>query len=457
MTPPEKIPSDYRRAVPRDDGVGARAYRETVPWFVTPSCTDSDGGTAATMADVMAQATTPGKTTAYVSVTSQGQLTWKKIEGTDGCKTPTLLLEHSCLKKAALPGSTTAFAFHYLPCPAGTICAAATDPATGVSGAACIGTPPPPPPPAPSCNPLTPGSWQAMDQTTNTMVTYVVHEHDGTLFAGGTGGVKSWDPATATWQALSSGFAPPLWLNKPMVVDLATYGDSLYGVHINGGADRVYRWNPPTLAWDNVDAPLEVRSMLVSGGDFFLGTSSGVHLWDPDGGSWAPLGSTLDSTVKTLFRDGATLLAGTFAGDVHRFSGAANTWSAATPSLPSNYVHALQRYGDYLYVGAEWALYRCWTETGVWDLATACEQIEPETGFGPELSPLDLHVHNGVLHVATSEGVRQFDAATDTWLPLDDGLAVLYDAPAHTFSLTTFAGALVVGTLAGVYRWGCEE
>lgn len=456
MAPPENIPFDHRRAVPREDVVKTRTYREARPWFGPPSCTDSDGGIAATMADLMKQSTTPGKTTAYVPVSSQGPLAWKKIEGTDGCKTPTLLLEHSCLKKSGALGSAAAFAFHYLPCPTGTTCAVATDAQTGVSGAACVGAPTPPPPPTPSCDPLAPGSWQVIGPATNAMATYVVHEHDGILFAGGIGGVKSWDPATATWHTLSSGFAPPLWMNTPMVVDLATYGDSLYGVHINGGADRVYRWNPQTLAWDHVDAPIEVRSMLVGSGDFFLGTSSSVHLWDPDAGSWAPVGSALDSTVKTLFRDGATLLAGTFAGDVHRFETVANTWSAATPLLPSNYVHTLQRYGDYLYVGAEWALYRCWTETGVWDLGTSCEQIEPETGFGPELSPLDLHVHNGVLHVATSEGVRQFDAATDTWLPLNDGLAILYGAPAHSFSLTTYTGALVVGTLEGVYRWDCE-
>lgn len=455
MTPPEKIPSDYRRAVPREDVVKTRAYREAKPWFGPPSCTDSDGGTAANMADVVAQATTPGKTTAYVPVSKQGQLAWKKIEGTDGCKTPTLLLEHSCLKKSGLPGSTAVFAFHYLPCPTGTACAAATDAQTGVSGGACVPVSPSTPPPAAiGCDAQ---SWHGLDLETNSMPVYVVQAHDEALFAGGMGGVQCWDPGEMTWQTINAGFASPEWADQPLVVDLASYGGSLYGVLINSGPDRLYRWVPSSGSWELVDAPIKTQSLLVTDNTLYLGDASGVRMWASEAAEWVSLGQPLESTVRTLYRDGAALLAGTFAGDVHRFAASNETWTAATPPLPSNYVHALQRYGEFLYVGAEWALYRCWTETGVWDLDSACEQIEPETGFTPELSPLDLHVHNGVLHVATSAGVRQFDAATDTWLPLDTGLADLYGAPAHTLSLATYAGALVVGTLEGVYRWGCEE
>lgn len=426
-----------------------------------PRCTDTDGGIVDTVTKVVEQIVTPGATTTYLPAKKNGTTTWAKLQMVDACKTPTLLLEHSCLKKSSIPGTPPIFTYNYFPCPTGTTCAAATDPVTNVTAAACVPDEPPPPPSppveVPSCDPLAPMSWQGIGLESSTMPTYVVHDHNGSLFAGGIGGVRCWDPDEGVWQAFNDGFAPPLWMNTPMVVDLVTYNDTLYAVQVNGGADRLHQFVPDVVGWEPVDAPLEARSLLVSAEQFYLGHTAGVHRWDADLGDWKMLGSPIDSTVKTIYRDGATLLAGTFAGDVARFDPVVDTWAVATPPLDANYVHTLQRYGDYLYIGAEWALSRCWTETETWDAGTICEPIESETGFTSDLSPLDLHVHNGILHVATNKGVRRFDAVTDTWLPLNTGLADANEAPFHTFSLTTFAGDLVLGTIEGVYRYTCDQ
>ncbi len=409
-----------------------------------PICTDSDGGVVSTMAEIIAQHGTPGHTTAYVPMQSQKTLAWKKITATDGCKTPTLLLEHSCLRTA--PGAPPHFAYQYIPCPADTTCGTLTDSASGVTGAACIPNSPP------AC---IPSNWNGLGLATNSMVTYAIAGHQGNLFAGGIEGVRCWDPDEATWQTLNTGFAPPLWGKGPMVVDLASHNDALYSVMVNGGVDHLYRLMPELNTWALIDAPSDARSLFVADATLYLGHAAGVDVADATLMNWTMVGAPLASTVKTMTRDGTALLAGTFDGDVRRFDVTAWDWVSATPSLDGNFIHALQRYGEYLYIGAEWTLTRCWTESGVWDTNSVCEQIEPETGFSLDLSPLDLHVHQDTLYVATTEGVRQYDATNDAWLPMNAGLALLYDKPLHTFALGTLDDTLIVGTIAGVYQWGC--
>lgn len=311
-------------------------------------------------------------------------------------------------------------------------------------------------PPKPPC--IT--QWHSLDAIpagkAEPMATYTLQVHDGNLFAGGIGGVICWDPDAQTWQTLNAGFGEPAWLGAPMVVSLASYNDGLYAVMANSTGQRLYRLAGGATVWEaQWDAPDGARSLLADSGMLYLGGSAGVSYYEEAAEGWYPIGQSLPATVSALARVGDEVCAGTFAGEVLCSDPATVGWVPATPPLPATHIYALQSFGEYLYIGTNAGFYRCWTATGQWNADTACDLIEPETGFPATLVAIGFHVYNEQLYVATPKGVRQFDAAGDQWSVFNAGLTDLTDDPLHAFALTTFEDHLIAGTIDGVYQYGC--
>lgn len=312
--------------------------------------------------------------------------------------------------------------------------------------------------PAPPCT-MQWKSLAAVSADSNApLVTHALQVHDGALFAAGIGGVLQWNPDVSLWQTLNDGFADPAWLDTPMIVSLASDADGLVAVMVNAAAQRLYRLSNGVVVWASQEnAPDGARSLLMDGGTLYLGTTTGVYGYEPATASWFPLGQTLPSTVSTLATVDGELFAGTFSGDMARYDPFDAVWTLATAPLPATHVFACIRFGEYLYIGGYPGFARCWTETGMWDTASLCETIEPDTGFPSDTVARGFHVRNDTLYVATSKGVKQYDADNDQWLPLNAGLTDAAGLPLSVFSVTTFDNRLIAGTTDGVYQYGCWQ
>lgn len=420
-----------------------------------PRCYDTDATTFATTMDaVVAQATTPGRTTAYLPHPGPGKkLLWQKITQSDGCKTPTLLLEYSCITPSGALAAEPHLAFHYVACPPQTVCGSATDTVTGVTAAACVPVPLPPDT-GPACDTNVGPAWIGLGISTNASPIYALHVHGGTLYAGGTTGIRSWDANTIAWQEMNAGLPAPAWGNSPLMTDLATAGGQLFAVMHNATENRFWRWNTLATSWEPASAaPLLARTLLPHDDTLFIGTDDGIAWYDPALYTYTTFGPLSGAGVQSLFRTGSQLLFGTGAGTVGGFELDADTATTFAAFAPTGVVTALGIYGEYLYIGAQSGLTRCWTEDGLWGgVATYCEPIEPETGFPLDESVQAVTIYNDALYLASSLGVFRFQADNDTWHAENAGFPVGPGGDLTTHAFTVYQGSLLVGTQQGVYQ-----
>ncbi|MBI4237888.1 MAG: hypothetical protein HY696_05655 [Deltaproteobacteria bacterium] len=472
--PPPKLPRDARppphrarvaltmsaRSAPRRWG---DCYHDADCWQphalcvkhqCVPHCHDTDATNfTADLNDVAEQAFTPGRTTAYLPHAGPGKtLLWQPIDQVDGCKTSSLLLEYSCMAPDGGAQGSPQFQFHYIFCPPQTLCQSTTDATSGVTAAACVPLPPPPPELTPDCVTGAGPYWMPLGLATNTSPTYALQVHGGTLFAGGTTGVRRWESNTGLWQAINDGFPLPAWGSAPLIVDLATAGGDLFAVMHNAAVDSFFRRNPSTAAWEPAGpTPLAAHVLLPHNDTLFLGTDDGLAWYDPLLNTCSPLDASTDASIYSLLQVGTQLLYGTGTGLVRGIDLDTNATTPFDAFSPTGIVTALGVFGEYLYIGAQAGLTRCWTEDGVWGSAeTYCEPIEPETGFPLGEFVQAITAFNDTLYLASSLGVVRFQADNDTWhlanaglLPGDSG-----DLTTHAFAI--YQDMLLVGTQQGV-------
>ncbi|GEM_PF-3772858 len=294
--------------------------------------------------------------------------------------------------------------------------------------------------------------WHALGADTNSETTYAVHVHQGNLFAAGADGVRCYDPDEQTWTTLNAGLAQPLWSKNPTITALATFDETLYAVLWNG-VHELFWLDPFTWQWQpDMTAPAQVRSVLAVDGLFFVGTNNAVYVRTADTMFWTPLGQHLASTVKTLSIVDGHLFAGTFAGKLYRYHVATAQWVLAVPPLGMQFIHAVQRFGAYLYIGGESQTVRCQQTSAQWDAKATCSALSSLQGFPKQSATQDVMVFGGQLFAATPDGVLQFTPSQDAWHFVNDGLLPdAADAP-YAFAFTNFEQHLVAGTAFGVYQ-----
>lgn len=309
---------------------------------------------------------------------------------------------------------------------------------------------PQPAPPLDAADCLATGQWVALPADPPLTLIRSVVAWQGALWVAGFGGAAQWQPPAQQWLPQNEGLPPPQWGTAPYGIVLATPGERLWLIQGNAGPDRLLWREAADDSWHWMDdAPLNARSLLVTGGQLYLGSSDGVAQWEGATGSFLPLTDPLGAMVTTLAvePDDGALYAGTANGGLWLVDPLTQTGWPVGNGFGGSFIHALHRFGEYLYVATQGGLHRCW------DFAAQCEPIEPETGFAPADIPIALAVWQNVLLVGTSHGAYHFDAANDFWNPLNTGLTPL---PVPIEALLADA-SLYAASPTSVWHWRCGE
>ena len=237
----------------------------------------------------------------------------------------------------------------------------------------------------------------------------------------------------------------------------------------------IFRSTDAGVSWRAVNGGLvdhaakTVRALALDGTRMLAGTQAGVFVLN--GSSWTGIGQgdgpgKLNASVQALLPLGGTLLAGTFAGGVHRSSDGGQTWQPPGPGsgMPAGEtVWSLTSFGSMVLAGTSSGVYRSldggvtWTPSG--------DGIPPSATtyrvFGDSGAP-------NVWYAGTGSGVYRSLDAGFTWAPITDGLPAgsngtvrdlkSFVSPGGTrlYAATgngVYAATVRLGALPGAVRW----
>lgn len=228
------------------------------------------------------------------------------------------------------------------------------------------------------------------------------------LAPGAHAGLSRWTSLPGLSAAGGASWVRDYEFAAPATVYASTEGSGVYR-----STDAGLTWRPFNDGLMEIPGGRDVRSVLASGSTVLAGTGAGLFR-STNGGAWTPLAQEpeidpsrpirLHRAVQRLFRQGATLLAGTQSGGVYTSTDDGATW---TPPAPGNGMPSA---------------------TTVWDL----DALIP-----------------GIVFAATSNGVFRSADAGATWTPASDGVSGVV---LRIFKDPANPNIFYAGTSDGVFR-----
>jgi len=286
---------------------------------------------------------------------------------------------------------------------------------------------------------------------------------DGSIYAGGVfttaGGnaanrVAKWNPMSETWSALGDGFNDAGESHAGYVRSLTTTTDgSVYagGILRTDGAYGIAKWNPVTAAWEPVGSGFNNAALalttgldqsIYAGGWFTSSDGMAVNRiakWDPLSETWSALGEGLSSVnAMTTGADGSIYVGGSFttagaidASRIVKWNPVTETWSALGEGLNST-VTALTTGADgSIYAGGHFTTAGGTSASKIakWDPVTETWSA-PGEGLNGSVYALTTGA-NGSIYAGGSfsaigekpaNRIAKWNPETETWSTLEEGL-----------------------------------
>ena len=205
-------------------------------------------------------------------------------------------------------------------------------------------------------------------------------------------------------------------LNHGQVISLISSDSIIFACSWSGGiyvsSDNGNSWS----ALNNGLTNIHVRTLAISGNNFFAGTDGGVFISSNNGGSWTVMNNGLpaNTIITKLAINDSNIFAGTYKNGVYLSSDNGNNWTAVNTGLTDTIIRSLAISGTSIFAGTNGGVFlsnnngNSWAaiNTGLTDTNIRSLIISGTNIFaGTEACNIFLSTNNGNNWIAANTGL----------------------------------------------------